>query len=126
MGTAYIDTSVLVAIGFREEGASALARRMSEFDALVSSNLLEAELRAAYRRLGVVEHDVPLRDVHWVHPDRALSFEIERVLAAGYVRGADCWHLATALYFADLVGTITFLTVDKRQQAVARTLGFQL
>jgi hypothetical protein len=59
-------------------------------------------------------------------PDRPLTGEIARVLAAGYVRGADCWHLATALYLTDDPSSLTFLTVDERQKSVAVSLGFEV
>ena len=61
----------------------------------------------------------------WVVPDRPLHEEIARVLAAGYVRGADCWHLASALYLAEDAAAISFLTLDERQAAVAKILGFR-
>jgi len=47
------------------------------------------------------------------------------VLPEGHVRGADCWHLAAALDLAEDPGAITFLTLDERQAAVARSLGFR-
>jgi hypothetical protein len=47
------------------------------------------------------------------------------VLGAGYIRGADCWHLATALYLASEPPTLSFLTLDDRQKSIANTLGFQ-
>ena len=49
MSVVYVDTSVLTAIAFDEPGAPALAGRLDDFTRLVSSNLLEAELRAAPR-----------------------------------------------------------------------------
>ena len=55
---------------------------------------------------------------------RPLSEQIARVLEAGYVRGADCWHLATALYIAPDPGEIVFLTLDHRQRDIAKALGF--
>lgn len=60
----------------------------------------------------------------WIVPDRPLSGEIARVLRAGYVRGVDGWHLATALYLTEDPGAITFLTLDERQADVAKSLGF--
>ncbi|MDQ8165550.1 MAG: hypothetical protein P3A28_07330 [Gemmatimonadota bacterium] len=39
--------------------------------------------------------------------------------------GADCSHLATALYLAPEQGAMTFLTLDSRQRAVAKVLGFK-
>jgi predicted nucleic acid-binding protein len=125
MKLAYVDTSCLIAVAFGEAGAAALARRLAKFDVLAASDLLEAELRSAFLREGVEPEPELLAAVSWVLPDRPLHAEIERVLAAGYVRGADCWHLATALYLAEDPSGITFLTLDERQAAVARTLGFR-
>lgn len=126
MNVAYVDTSCLVAIAFGERGGTALARRLTRFDELVASNLVEAELRAAFMREGIAENPDALKLLTWVIPDRALHPEITRVLAAGYLRGADCWHLATALYLAESPGELTFLTLDVRQQEVAGILGFMI
>ena len=41
--------------------------------------------------------------------------EISMVVGSGYVKGADLWHLATALYAADDPGELTFITLDERQ-----------
>ncbi len=125
MRAAYVDTSCLASIVFRERGASALRRRLVGFDDLFSSNLLEAELRAAYLREGVESDPVILSAVSWVIPQRPLSAEITRVLEAGYVRGAECWHLATALFLVGDAAEISFLTLDERQAQVAQTLGFR-
>ena len=47
------------------------------------------------------------------------------LLAVAYLRGADLWHIATALYVKDtVVGEMTFVTLDNRQRAVAANLGF--
>lgn len=121
---AYVDTSCLVSIALGERGATALERRLSTFSELASSNLLEAELRAALAREGVSMDADFLADMSWVLPARALSEEMERVLDAGYLRGADCWHVAVALYLARDPGGITFLTLDNKQREVARSLGF--
>jgi hypothetical protein len=40
-------------------------------------------------------------------------------------RGADCWHLATALYLSPDPSALTFLTLDLAQRHVAKALGFQ-
>ena len=125
MRIAYVDTSCLVAIAFGERGTAALARRMNEFDELVASNLLEAELRSAFMREGVSGAEPLLESVSWIAPDRPLGREIETVLAAGYLRGADCWHLATALYLSPEPAELTFLTLDEQQAGVAAVLGFQ-
>lgn len=125
MRIGYVDTSCLVAIAFGERGAVALARRLEGFDELVSANLLEAELRAAFAREGVEPNADLFSAISWVIPDRPLHAEISNVFAGGYVRGADCWHLATALYLTDDPAEIHFLTLDQRQRKVARALGFK-
>lgn len=125
MSVAYVDTSCLVAIAFGESGATALGRRLKAFDELVSSNLLEAELMASFARERVPPPpELPVA-LSWILPDRPLHEEIDQVLAAGYVRGADCWHLATALYLAEDPSTMSFVTADDRQRQIARSLGFQ-
>jgi predicted nucleic acid-binding protein len=122
---AYVDTSCLVAIAFGEKGATALARSLDGFDDLFASNLLEAELRAMFEREGVSADEDILTAVSWVIPDRPLSREISMVLDAGQVRGADCCHLATALFLAEDPSEMAFLTLDSRQKKVAKALGFQ-
>jgi hypothetical protein len=59
-----------------------------------------------------------------VLPDRPLGGEIGVVLSAGYLRGADLWHLASALYLAGNPRNLPFITLDERQEVVARKLGF--
>ncbi len=125
MSVAYVDTSCLVAIAFSERNATAMVRRLSEFDEWVSSNLLESELRSAFARERVELPAKLLASIAWILPDRPLSDEITRVLSAGYLRGADCWHLATALYLADEPASISFLTLDDAQKEIAHALGFK-
>ncbi len=124
MAFGYIDTSYIAAIALGERGSNALRRRAAQFDSLLSSNLLEAELRATFQREGVQGEPAVLAVISWIIPDRPLSQEIARVLETGYLRGADCWHLATALYLTDDPTSLTFLTLDERQRAVAKSLGF--
>lgn len=124
MRVAYVDTSCLVAIAFGERGGTALARRLAAFDTLVASNLLEAELRAAFHREDADGAEQWLDTISWVSPDRPLSAEIAAVLASGYAGGADCWHLAVALYLSPEPSDIHFVTLDARQGKVAKALGF--
>ena len=63
-GVAYVDTSCLVAIAFGERGATALERRLRAFDVLIASNLLEAELRAAFIRERVRVDDDEIGRAH--------------------------------------------------------------
>ena len=124
MKVAYVDTSCLVAIAFGERGAAALGRRLEGFDELLSSNLLEAELRASFVRENVEPDASYLDSIGWILPDRPLSQEMSAVLAAGYLRGADLWHLACALYVVDRPQDMSFVTLDSGQWAVAEALGF--
>lgn len=129
MSVAYIDTSALISIVFNERNASALIRRLSATSRLLSSNLLEAELRAACAR---EETNFPagfVSGIEWVLPNRPLTPELAAVLEAGYLKGADLWHVATACYLAGEIdqepAALSFVTLDARQRKVAATLGFQ-
>lgn len=124
MNVGYVDSSCLVAVAFAEPGYEALVARLEGLDQLYSSNLLEAELRAAFRREGVAADGALLGRLSWVLPDRPLSAELQVVLAAGQLRGADLWHLACALYLSPDPRELAFLTVDRQQAVVAATLGF--
>ncbi len=82
-------------------------------------------MRAAFGRLRLEFDDGLLSDIEWIFPDRPLTKEIEDALSVAYLRGADLWHIATALYVKDtVVGEMTFVTLDNRQRAVAANLGF--
>ncbi len=126
MSIAYVDSSAIIGIAFQDPGWASMERRLGEFSGLHSSNLLEAEVRAAYARMGV-EFDVRvLSGIRWVLPDRPLTTELQAALAAGFLRGADLWHVATALYVAPKPSDISFVTLDSPQKSVASTLGFHI
>ncbi len=127
MALAYVDTSCLVAIAFDEPRSGELAGRLEGCRQLYAANLLEAEFHAALVREEVKEKgDDLLSWVTWIFPDRPLSRELRRVTEHGYVRGADLWHLACALFLAeDDPAELIFATLDQRQGEVAMGLGFQ-
>lgn len=124
MRIAIVDTSCIVAIALGERAGSSLNDRLATFDRLFAAPLLEAELRSALKRESVDDAHVDLTALQWILPSRPLTEEVERVLKRGYVRGADCWHLANALYLAPEPNEATFLTLDLAQRKVAKTLGF--
>ncbi len=126
MTTAYVDTSTIVAIAFREQGSVQLAQRLEVCTRWISSNLLEAELRATFVREKEYLDPSTLSGIDWVLPDRPLAPELGAVLRAGYLRGADLWHVATALYVASRPEDLLFMTADQKQQDVASSLGFQV
>lgn len=130
MPTAYVDTSLLIAIAFGEEDADAALRKLNEYDRLLSSNLLEAELRSSFYREGIEYSPDLTSGISWILPDRPVTAELAAVLEKGYLRGADLMHVATALYAVggtspDDASELTFLTLDSRQRAAAVALGFR-
>ena len=124
MSVAYVDTSALTAIAFGEPGAETLAGRLDGFARLVSSNLLEAELRATFAREKLDFPENVIAGIDWILPDRALAPELATALETGYLRGADLWHVAHALYVTPRPESLSFVTLDARQGAVAEALGF--
>lgn len=126
MTAAYVDTSCLVAIALGEPGADRIAGRLRVCDRLLASNLLEAELIAVLRREDVRMDDVLTSWITWIYPNRPLTTEYRKILAHGYLRGADLWHLACALVLTPDPTQIGFLTLDQRQNEVAAALGFQI
>ena len=122
--SAYVDSSVLVAIGLDEPSAPAVVSRLAAFPRLLSSNLLEAEVRSVFARENLEFDAGLLSDIEWIHPSRSLAGEIATALRSGYLRGADLWHIAVALYLEEtLAGKVAFVTLDSRQGAVAARLG---
>lgn len=125
MAHAFVDSSCVVALVLAEPNATWVERQFARFEQLRCANLLDAELRSVCARDSVSSELYSLRSMRRVLPDRELQVEIARVLDAGYVRGADCWHLATALYLSPDPKALTFLTLDARQRVVAKKLGFK-
>ncbi|MBX3029545.1 MAG: PIN domain-containing protein [Chloroflexi bacterium] len=121
-----MDTSWLAAIAFGQPGHEHLAETLGAFEQRFAAGLLEAELWSACHREGVEPSTSLVDGLAWVRPGRSLRPEIEQVLAAGDVRGADLWHLACALYLTPDPGELAFLTADQRQADVAAALGLQI
>ncbi len=124
MSAVYVDTSVLAGIAFGEPAAERFALALNRFDHLLSSNLLEAEMRAVFQREGQrFEVDI-LAGIDWILPTRPLSAECAQALGAGYLRGAELWHVATALYISPQPESLAFATLDAVQARAASALGF--
>lgn len=122
---AYVDSSCLVAVLFGEPTAAGVGGMLASHARLFASNLLEAEVCAAARREGIaLQRPGVFQDLLWVLPSRPLGAEIDAVLGAGYLRGADLWHVACAVYVRAEVPGLEFLTLDGPQRAVAAALGF--
>jgi len=125
MRAAYVDSSCLVAIALGEPGYKSIAADLESRDRLLASPLLEAELRSALAREKVTADASQLLTwISWVTPHETLSEQLARVFRQGYVRGADAWHLACALFVSPRPEELDFLTLDSRQKQVAAALGF--
>lgn len=127
MPVAYVDTSAVIAVLFGAPESEAIVRQLDKVEAVYSSTLLEAELFSFLARESMdpsAAQEVE-RTIRWVLPDRPLTLELRAALHAGYLRGADLWHVACALYLAGSPGDWHFLTCDAKQQEVARRLGFK-
>ena len=124
MSAVYVDTSVLAGIAFGEPVAERFALALNRFDRVLSSNVLEAEMRAVFQHEGEVFEDAIVAGIDWILPTRSLSAELTKVLGAGDLRGADLWHVATALYVSSQPANLTFATLDAEQGRVVSALGF--
>lgn len=125
MTAACVDSSWLVSIAFAEEGHEHLCEILGRFETLVASSLMEAELLSACARERLEPDPAWSARLSWILPDRTLRPEIERVLAAGHLRGADLWHVACALFLSPDPTQLSFLTLDRQQGDVASRLGFR-
>ena len=112
-------------MALRQDGHQNVLNRINEVSDLIASNLVEAEIRSALaRERQPFDHSLTA-NLTWIHPNRPLTDEFELVRSAGYLRGADLWHVAVALFASPDPSQISFITLDTRQSEVARKIGFQ-
>ncbi len=124
MNDVYVDSSALVAVAFGASPAGVLSCLSSS--RIFAGSLVEAELAAVFRRERRAAAEVRAMAATWtlVVPSESLLPELDRVLDAGYLRGADAWHLACALWLSPNPKHLGFVTLDTAQAAVARAIGF--
>lgn len=122
----FVDSSCLVAIALDEPGASRLRVRLSRAPRRFAATLAESEVLAAMVREDVGTPTNLFDGIAWIAPARRLSPELSRVLGSGYLRGADAWHLACALFLDPAASELTFATLDQRQRQAARSIGFRV
>lgn len=122
---AYVDTTALLPVDSDEQPvADAMRRRLVDFTFLFSANFLEAEMREIFAREGRNFDSNILSSINWIYPNRRLEVELATVLEIALLPVARVWHLAVALFFAELVPGLVFITLDEQQETVARELGF--
>ena len=122
---AYVDSSAILAVEFREDGYQSISDRIGEHADIIASNLVEAEIRVAAARERRTFNQPLHSNITWIYPNRPLTPEFDVILRAGYLRGADLWHVAVALFASPDPSQISFVTLDMRQRNVARDIGFQ-
>ena len=126
MSIAYVDTSLLTAIAFDEPGAAAHAQRLDEFARLISSNLLEAELRAAFARENLLFQESAIAGIEWILPDRGLAPEFARCSKQATCEAPTYGMSRRPSMPSPQSGRLSFATLDARQSAVAEALVFQV
>ena len=123
---AFLDSSAVVALFLGEPAMERVSVALGPVRRAIATPLLEAEVRAVAARERMPADADMFWWLDWIAPTRSLEPEISRVLEAGVLRGADCWHLAVALSITPDPAKLLFLTLDERQRDVARTLGFNV
>ena len=121
--TIYLDASAAAKLLLDEAESEALTDYLDDLDVddrLVSSVLLETELRRMGVRLGWEQSLVSdvLDQIHLVEPNRSLFTEAG-LLPGAHLRSVDALHVATALRLdASIV-----VAYDRRLQQAARDVG---
>ena len=124
---AYVDASALISLALGEQPVGdAVMRRLQRHTILLSSNLLEAELRRAFQQAQQDFDPALLSNIEWVMPDRPLGAEMADTLAAANLGTNRLWHLANAVYINQMLGGLpmAFITLDEQQETVAVEFGF--
>ncbi len=127
LAAAYVDTTALLPVTYGEEPvAESIQRKLEGFRYLLSANLLEAEMRVIFSLEGREFDDDMLSSIRWIMPNRRLDVEMAAVLRIAQLQPSRLWHLATALFFAELVPGLALVTLDEQQETAARDLGLAI
>ncbi len=127
---AYVDPSALTPTIFGELPEETRIR-LERFPILVSSTLLDAELRATFQdEQQTYSPSLASLIGRWVLPNRRLEEELAAVSEIVSLPALPLWHLASAMYLQQrqsLTGRqyrLAFITLDEQQETAARELGF--
>ena len=125
---AYVDATAVLPVALGEEPVgSSVQRRLDSFPHLLSANLLETELRAVFKAERAHFNGSAITEISWIFPNRQLDAEMAAVLEIAYLSPIRVWHLATALFFRDVLQSdLAFITLDEQQETVARDLDFRI
>ncbi len=126
----YLDPTALIPIVFGEEPVGAVTQeRLNRFPILMSSNLIEAELRVEFEIEGQIFDPSWLSGIEWIQPRGSLGAEMDRIQAFASLSPIRMWHLVNAVYFADRLSLanrradLAFITLNEQQETVAWDLG---
>lgn len=136
----YLDTSSLVKLYVEEEGSQAVRDQISAAEAVATSHIAYAEVRAAFARkqqegeLSQEEYERILDDFHkeWgtylaIRVSEAIIALAGDLAERHGLRGFDAIHLSSALALRDEVKSyIAFSSADERLQAAAKAEGLAL
>ena len=127
---AYVDPSALTPLIFGELPEETHIR-LERFPMLVSSTLLDAELRAGFQdERRTYSPSIASVIDRWVLPNRRLDEELATISEIVSLPALPLWHLASAMYFQQrqsLTGRqfrLAFITLDEQQETAASELGF--
>lgn len=120
----YIDSSVVVASLFDELPNN--KKIWGSSDNFLSSFILESEVLSTAKREGLDLDLVKkeLKKISFVRTESLLA-QLTEIFKVGYLRGADAFHLATAMWIQGKHSGLKFYTLDKRQIAIASMFGFE-
>jgi len=125
----YLDTSAWIAWKFAQEGQNLFKKVSLKRDSIVSSPLLVAEYVAFLRKidkLKTTRFEEELSFIRWIYPADPLFPIYGSCRDEIALRGADFFHIATALWFCgDHTSEVCFLSCDGDQTKAAKSLGFQ-
>lgn len=121
--SSYLDSSAAVKLVVDESESAALAGWLNEHSEVVSTLLLETEVRRAARRMGVPQSCVTeMFEGVTLHDVTPGTFREAGALPGDHLRSLDALHLAAALR----LGCRTVVTYDERLAAAAGDLGLSV
>ena len=121
MSILYVDTSVVAALLFAEKNYKDVNKRLNQADRIVSSHLMIAKRED----ISFDDIDQYLQYFDIAVPDRTLQAEVISILEQTYCRGADAFHIATAIYLDPKMEKLKFYSFDKQQLVAAKNIGLK-
>ena len=129
----YWDASAILSALVEDDHTDQAQEWLKKRGAHVVSTLSYAEVLAVFERLrrsGVVSEKLVDRSLEglergpWQRLDLQPDWGVIRSLASQWsLRGADLWHLSTAMGLRREIGEMTLLTFDKRLRLAAQGAG---